>query len=239
MMPRFSSSKICRYAVDLTMPIYSMISARLGDSPLLSRAYCLINSASFCSFSSLMTLISTPQTISELIVLLLYHGKDVLSIGLQNFLFRYVFFFVSCGAVSDGLHCRQNGRTRDLPLFVFHPFACNTNGDCTSGFVPGNTVSVLFHLPCRNIFFCRNPCHVRTSFVSTHHTMKTAGSPAKARELSIYITFDRLYAHSRSAAYLLKNSSFFHFGPSGTYHLDSHHFNLIFYKNSRFHASST
>ena len=44
-------------------------------------------------------------------------------------------------------------------LFIaFHPFACNANGDCTSGFVPGNTVSVLFHLPCRNIFFCRNPC---------------------------------------------------------------------------------
>ena len=45
-------------------------------------------------------------------------------------------------------------------LFIaFHPFADNTNGDCTSGFVPGNTASVLFHLPCRNIFFCRNPCH--------------------------------------------------------------------------------
>ena len=45
-------------------------------------------------------------------------------------------------------------------LFIaFYPFAGNTNGDCTSGFVPGNTVSVLFHSPCRNIFFCRNPCH--------------------------------------------------------------------------------
>lgn len=30
-------------------------------------------------------------------------------------------------------------------LFIaFHPFADNANGDCTSGFVPGNTVSVLF-----------------------------------------------------------------------------------------------
>ena len=34
-------------------------------------------------------------------------------------------------------------------LFIaFHPFADNTNGDCTSGFVPGNTVSVFsFALP--------------------------------------------------------------------------------------------
>ena len=71
-------------------------------------------------------------------------------------------------------------------LFIaFHPFADNTNGDCTSGFVPGNTVSVLFHLPCRNIFFCRNPCHVRTSFVSTHNTTKAVESPAKAGKLAI------------------------------------------------------
>lgn len=94
--------------------VVTVISARLGDSPLFSRAYCLINSASFCSFSSLMTLINAPQTISELIVLLLYHGKDALSIGLQNFLFHYSFFFVSCGAVSDAPHCFQNGHTRDL-----------------------------------------------------------------------------------------------------------------------------
>ena len=82
------------YAVDLTMSIYSMISARLGDSPLLSRAYCLINSASFCSFSSLMTLINAPLTISERIVLLLYYGKDALSIGLQNFCFVMFFCFL-------------------------------------------------------------------------------------------------------------------------------------------------
>ena len=45
-------------------------------------------------------------------------------------------------------------------LFIaFHPFACNTNGDCTSGFAHGNTVSVFFHLPYRNIFVCCNPCH--------------------------------------------------------------------------------
>ena len=51
--------------------------------------------------------------ISELIVLLLYHSKDALSIGLQNFLFRYGFFFVSCGAVSDGLH------TMSIKLYLF------------------------------------------------------------------------------------------------------------------------
>ena len=38
-----------------------------------------------------MTLINAPLIISELIVLLLYHGKDALSIGFQNFLFRYGF----------------------------------------------------------------------------------------------------------------------------------------------------
>lgn len=71
-------------------------------------------------------------------------------------------------------------------LFIaFHLFADNTNGDCTSGFVPGNTVSVLFHLLCRNIFFIVIRAIVRTSFVSTHNTTKAAGSPEKAGKLAI------------------------------------------------------
>jgi hypothetical protein len=71
-----------------------------------------------------MTLISTPQTISELIVLLLYHGKDVLSIGLQNFLFRYGF---SLFPAAQFLMAYIASKTVAHAIYMFAcklPFAC-------------------------------------------------------------------------------------------------------------------
>ena len=66
-----------------------------------------------------------------------------------------------------------------LLFIVFHPSACNANGDRTSGFVPGNTVSVLFHLLCRNMLFCRNPYH-RAHLLRKHTQYHKGGR--KSRE---------------------------------------------------------
>lgn len=79
-------------------------------------------------------------------------------------------------------------------LFIaFHPFADNTNEDCTSGFVPGNTVSV-FSFVLTQYVFCRNPFHCASSFVSTHNTTKAAGSPEKTGKLAIIFGFTHTLA---------------------------------------------
>ena len=92
-------------------------------------------------------------------------------------------------------------------LFIaFHPFADNTNGDCTSGFVPGNTVSVFFICFAATYSFVVIRAIVRTSFVSTHNTTKAAGSPAKTRELAIkYQSSYRLYQNPVTMIHLVLN----------------------------------
>ena len=56
------------------------------------------------------------QIICALVVLVLvaFNPKVQLTKIFAELFVSLWFFFVSRGADSDGLHCRQNGRTRDL-----------------------------------------------------------------------------------------------------------------------------
>ena len=76
---------------------------------------------------------------------------------------------------------------------------------------------------------------MRTSFVSTHNTMKTAGSPEKTGKLAIY-------KHTHALAALLIKSRFHYFRVNGTNRIETYQFDMIkhfaFRKILRFHTTS-